>query len=94
MLTAVYDAAAATGLFEVDHIRVRAWPLQEYLLGGARKPFVHVQCRIHAGRDDGQKRRLSEAVLAAIRAQAWPVTVITVEVVELERESYTKAVSG
>ncbi len=90
MLDAVHQAAAGTGLFEVSHIRVRAVPVAYYRVGGAREPFVHVQCRIHPGRSEAQKRQLSEAVLAAIREQGEPAKVITVEVVEMERLTYAK----
>jgi 5-carboxymethyl-2-hydroxymuconate isomerase len=90
MVDAVHGAVVATGLFAVSHIRVRAIPLLHYRVGGKNDPFIHVQCRIHAGRTDAQKRQLSEAVLAAVREQELPVKVITVEVVEMDRGSYAK----
>jgi 5-carboxymethyl-2-hydroxymuconate isomerase len=92
MLTAVYGAAAGTGLFDERHIRVRGWPLTHYMVGGEHRPFIHVQCRIHAGRTATQRRMLSDAVLAALRAQPLAVSVITVEVVEMDRDSYAKYV--
>lgn len=93
LLDAVHQAVAGTGLFEVSHIRVRAIPLTHYRLGGEQKPFIHSQCRIHAGRSAGQQRDLSEAVLAAVKGQGWPVASITVEVVEMVRASYAKWVA-
>ncbi len=90
MLDAVHRAVVDTGLFEVSHIRVRAIPVVYYRTGGKREPFVHVQCRIHAGRHEAQKRQLSEAVLSALREQAWQVKVMTVEVMEMDRASYAK----
>ena len=94
MLAAVYRAAAGSGLFDEAHIRVRAWPLEHYQLGGERRAFMHAQCRIHAGRAVAQKKALSEAVLAALHELAWAVEVITVEVVELEQASYAKWVAA
>lgn len=90
MLDEVSRAAAHTGLFEVSHIRVRAMAYAHYRIAGNREPFIHAQCRIHAGRSEAQKRQLSKAVLSALRGQGWPVQVITVEVVEMERASYAK----
>ena len=90
LLDAVHRAAAGTGLFEVSHIRVRAMPVAYYRSGGKREPFIHTQCRLHAGRDAAQKKQLSEAVLSAIREQGWPAKVITVEVVEMDRSTYAK----
>lgn len=90
MLDAVHLAAADTGLFDESHIRVRAIPVAHYRVGGVREPFIHVQCRIHAGRNTAQKKQLSEAVLSVIRGQGWSVRVCTVEVVEMERASYSR----
>jgi len=90
MLDVVHGAAVVSGLFDESHIRVRAIPLSHYRAGGRRAPFIHVQCRIQAGRGAAQKRQLSEAVLAAIREQGLPLKVITVEVVEMDRASYAR----
>lgn len=89
----VHRAVAETGLFDESHIRVRGHPVAHYRVGGESASFIHVQCRIHAGRNDEQKRQLSEAVLGAVRGQSLPVKNITVEVVEMDRESYAKWVS-
>ena len=94
LLDAVNDAAVATELFKVSHIRVRAIPQAHYRAGGRKEPFIHVQCRIHAGRTEEQKKQLSEAVLGAIREQGLAVKVITVEVLEMDGASYAKWVEG
>ena len=91
MLSAVHEAVAASGLFEVGHIRVRAWPVEHYLVGGQRKGFIHAQCRIHDGRTEAQRRLLSETVLATLCAQGWAAEIITVEVVEMDHGSYAKS---
>lgn len=90
LLDAVHASAVATGLFEPGHIRVRAIPLQHYRVAGRHEPFIHAQCRIHAGRSAEQKQGLSGAVLAAIKGQGVSLQSITVEVVEMERASYAK----
>jgi 5-carboxymethyl-2-hydroxymuconate isomerase len=90
MLDAVHRAAVATALFDERHIRVRAIPVNFYRIAGQRDHFIHTQCRIHAGRDHAQKRGLSDTLLQALTSQHWPARSITVEVVELERESYAK----
>jgi len=90
LLDGVQRAAAESGLFELSHIRVRATAVAHYRVGGERKPFIHLQARIHAGRTDEQKRALSEALLAAMREQPLGAAVATVEVVEMERASYSK----
>lgn len=90
LLDAVHHAAATTGLFEASHIRVRAYPVAYYRLGGEQRPFIHAQLRIHSGRSLAQRQALSQAILTALHAQQWPAQVITVEVVEMERASYAK----
>lgn len=90
MVDAVHEAVVASGLFDEDHIKTRAIPVMHYRVGDNTGPYIHVQCRIHIGRSDEQRRRLSEAVLAAVRAQGWAAKVITVEVVEMDRLSYAK----
>jgi 5-carboxymethyl-2-hydroxymuconate isomerase len=93
LVDAVHRAAVETGLFDESHIRVKAIPVAHYRVAGKVDPFLHVQCRIHAGRTEEQKRQLSEGVLAAIREQGLTVKSITVEVVEMDRGSYAKWVS-
>jgi 5-carboxymethyl-2-hydroxymuconate isomerase len=94
LLDAVHRAAAESGLFEASHIRVRALPLTLYRHGGGREHFIHAQCRLHAGRDEAQRRRLSGLVLQALQQQHWPARSITVEVVEMERATYAKYVNN
>lgn len=94
LLDAVHASVVASGLFDESHIRLRTIPFTHYRLAGREEAFIHVQCRIHAGRTEEKKRLLSEAVLAAIRGQRLPLMNITVEVVEMDRESYAKWVSG
>lgn len=90
MLDAVHEAAASTGLFDESHIRTRAFPVAFYRVGTGRDPFIHAQLRILPGRTPAQKTTLSNAVLAALREQGWAAKVITVEVVDMDGESYAK----
>ena len=90
MLDAVHRAANQTGLFEENHIRVRAVAYPHSLLGGTSGHFLHTQCRIHVGRSDEQKRDLSEVVLRALRGLGWAAQSITVEVVDMDRATYAK----
>ena len=90
MMDAVHQAALSTGLFEEGHIKIRMIPVQYYRTGKSRDAFIHAQLRIHAGRNSEQKKMLSEAVLVSIRDQHWPVKRLTVEVVDMDRESYSR----
>lgn len=90
MLDTMHTTIAATGLFHTSHIRIRAHPLTFHRCGGSKTHFIHAQVRLHTGRDADQKRGLSDAVLATLRDQHWPAQVITVEVVEMDKEGYAK----
>lgn len=93
MMEAVHEAAVSTGLFDEANIKTRAIPLRYYHLGRNGGGFIYVQCRIHTGRSDEQKRKLSESLLAALCDMPLSVKETTVEVVEMDSSSYTKHVS-
>lgn len=90
MLDGVHGAVLDSGLFERDHVKTRAVALAGYRTGDADRPFVHAQLRIKPGRDRAQKRRLSQAVLAALRTAAPAARIVTVEVADLDAASYAK----
>lgn len=90
LVDAVFEAASASGLFDTTNIKSRAIPVRQYRLGASGNGFIHVQCRIHAGRSVTQKQQLSASVLAAVRATGVAVAISTVEIVEMERASYAK----
>jgi 5-carboxymethyl-2-hydroxymuconate isomerase len=92
MMEAVLEAALSTDLFNEANIKTRAIPLRHYHLGKDSGGFIHVQCRIHTGRSDEQKRLLSESVSKALCELPLSVKVTTVEVVEMDSASYTKHV--
>ena len=66
LIDAVHLAAVSSGLFEEDHIKTRVRPVAFYRTGTGHAPFIHAQLRILSGRNEVQKKALSEAVLAAI----------------------------
>lgn len=88
MMQAVHESAFSSGLFEESHIKIRMIPIRYYLTANSRDSFLHAQLRILSGRTPEQKKMLSQAVLAAIQDQHWPVKRITVEVVDMDRDSY------
>jgi 5-carboxymethyl-2-hydroxymuconate isomerase len=89
MLLAVNDAVVESALFIPAHIKVRALPIDHYLVGGEDQTFIHAQLRIKSGRNDTQKKLLSELVLQAL-VQQLEAKVVTVEVVDMDKETYAK----
>lgn len=91
----VFDAALASGLFAENgqDIKVRALAYQHYLTGKEKSDFVHITLRILSGRTDEQKQSLSQVVLQRLSGVSLEKCSVTVEIVEMDRNSYGKSVS-
>ena len=90
ILQAVHRAVVATELFQPSHIKIRALAVEQFLIGGKDQTFIHGQLRIKSGRSTAQKKRLSEQVLQALCEQSWQPDVVTVEVLDMDNDSYAK----
>jgi 5-carboxymethyl-2-hydroxymuconate isomerase len=90
LLEAVHNAAMFCGLFEPSHVKTRARPIDIYRVGTDDHPFIHVQLRIKAGRSAEQKAALTDAILIAVRQQGTAAKVVTVELVDMDPDSYAK----
>jgi len=90
----VFSAALGAGLFEPDgsDIKVRALSYSSYLTGPRKSDFIHVVLKILSGRTPQQRSTLSNAVANRLAALGYIDTSITVEVVEIDRDSYCKIV--
>lgn len=91
-LRSVHASTTASDLFEKSHIRIRAYAFKQYTHGDEANtaPYMHIQARIKSGRDTVEKKRLSDNILQGLRNLDLPVDVITIEVVDMDRESYSK----
>jgi 5-carboxymethyl-2-hydroxymuconate isomerase len=90
MLQAVHQSIADSGLFKANQIKTRAYPFQDFTNAGETNPYIHIQARIKSGRDADNKKRLGEVILSGLRALNIPASVITVEVIDMDRDSYGK----
>ncbi|MGN8060088.1 5-carboxymethyl-2-hydroxymuconate Delta-isomerase [Ralstonia sp. 22111] len=95
-LLAVNTALAATGHFVEADIKSRSHRCDTFAVGTASAPraFVHADLAILSGRPLETRRELSASVLAVLQAQcSAPAGVhlqLSVQVLEIERESYAK----
>ena len=90
ILQAIHHAIAESGLFKADQIRTRAYAFKNYTNAGDSEPYIHIQARIKSGRDVANKKQLGDVILNGLSALNIPVSVITVEIIDMERESYGK----
>ncbi len=90
ILRTIHASVANSELFEIGHIRTRAYPFKAYTHASHDKPYMHIQARIKSGRDAESKKRLSGSILRAVSGLALPISVVTVEIIDMDRESYGK----
>ncbi len=91
LINAVYQGALKSDLFEDEDIKTRSIAFENYQSGSIKKAFVHVTVKILSGRNSEQKKKLANLILSQLRMIDFPSTLLTVEVVEIEKESYAKA---
>ena len=92
MLKTVHGSIADSGLFKANQIKTRAYPFKEFTNAGENSPYIHIQVRIKVGRDADNKKRLGKVILAGFETFNIQASVITVEVIDMDRDSYGKYV--
>lgn len=93
LISAVYNGTFTSGLFEGDDIKTRVMCFDDYQSGSVKANFVHVVAKILSGRSLVQRNNLSHSILAELKMLNCCATSLTVEVIEIERESYAKVVT-
>ncbi len=90
----VFKGALASGLFSADgsDIKVRSIAYEHYQTGAVKEDFIHVGLRILSGRSDDDKLRLSQSVLAQLESLNVSKASLTVEIVDMDRDSYSKKI--
>ncbi len=86
----LHEAMARSELFDIESIKVRAIPVSYYLVGGRETSFIHATVRLLAGRTIQQKSALSQNVLEAISKMFPSVASITVDVIDINPDTYRK----
>jgi len=92
LLNGLAMAIANTKLFKPQNPKIRLHPAQHFLLDKSFNGFIHVQCRIHQGRSENEKKQVSHSILSALTPYSNSAIVITVEIIEMERHSYAKTI--
>ena len=90
MLKAVHCSIANSGLFKANQIKTRAYPFKEFTNAGESNPYIHIQARIKSGRDADNKKNFAEVILSGFEILSIQASVITVEVIDMDRDSYGK----
>lgn len=88
----VHDGTVKSGLFDPREIKTRIIPYQDFIVGSESEFFVNVTFRMLSGRTSVQKKKLTSQVLTKLESIMTPSIVLTVEVRDIDRESYSKAI--
>jgi len=69
------DAMVATGIFPLGGIRVRAFAADAWVIadGAPEHAYLHMICRVGAGRDEATRLAAAEALYAAAEAHLTPL---------------------
>lgn len=88
----VFSSVLESKLFESDgsDIKVRSLSFDSFITGSKKSDFIHVALKILSGRTADQKSRLSHAVADNLSNIDYSNISITIEVIDIERESYCK----
>ncbi len=92
ILQSIHHSISDSALFKSNQIKSRAYPFKDFTNSGGREPYIHIQARIKSGRDADNKKRLGQVILAGLSSLNISASVITVEIIDMDRESYGKYV--
>jgi len=92
LINAVHQGAVASKLFDESHIKTRTRSYEVYKTGISDNAFIHVTARILSGRTVAQKAGLSTEILAELKMLGLSGVTMTVQICDIESESYAKAV--
>ncbi len=94
LIDCVHRGAVTSELFSIEgsDIKVRSIPYSHYKTGSVDIGFVHVTLRILPGRTAEQKSKLSGFVLDELKRVITHECSLSVEVVDIDGDSYAKVV--
>ncbi len=92
LISAVHNGAVASKLFDESHIKTRTRFYVNYKTGTGDNAFIHVTASILSGRTIDQKKNLSNSILSQLEKLDVSAVTITVQICDIETETYTKVV--
>jgi 5-carboxymethyl-2-hydroxymuconate isomerase len=89
LIREVHDTAEASGLFAKGDIKVRIRSFELYSVGNTKNDFLHVFGYIMQGRTVEQRKALSASIISRLKELLPHVPVISMNVMEFEKATYT-----
>lgn len=88
LMEKVYQTATDSELFDAGDIKVRINPFDHYKLGESKNAFLHIFANIMEGRADREKKELSRAIIAELKAMLPDVPIISMNIRDFEKTGY------
>jgi len=92
LITAVFQGALKSELFEESHIKTRTIAFDDFQTGALKQSFIHVSARILSDRTAEQRAMLAQSILSELEKLELSSLTITVDIIDMDRRSYTKKV--
>ncbi len=92
LIDKVYQGTLKSNLFEDEDIKIRTISFENYQTGNKKIDFINVTVRILSGRNQELKTLLSNSILNEFKNINLKPISITIEICEIENESYSKLV--
>jgi len=94
LMDKVTEGSLTSGLFEAKDVKTRAIGFDYFQSAGQSEQadFIHVEVKLLAGRNKLQRKLLSKSVLDAILSLNLNKISITVEINDIDTQSYAKQV--
>ena len=95
LLTTAHQAMIQSGLFGAIDVKTRATLVSDYILGELAlrtSGFIHIKIYLLSGRTVEQKHGLTHAVAQALRVKLPQLPSITVDIIDMARDTYAKDV--
>jgi len=95
LLEDLHQAAAKSGMFDLDSIKSRALRCHHWIVGeqGDSVDFIHVNFELLSGRSEEQKRALSRQLISVLQQQAMSVHSLTVNIRDMDKACFQRVLN-
>ena len=92
LITKVYQGTLKSNLFKDEDIKTRTIAFENHQTGNKKINFINVTIKILSGRNKELKILLSNSILSEFKTINLKPISITIEICEIDNESYSKLV--
>ncbi|WP_087023453.1 5-carboxymethyl-2-hydroxymuconate Delta-isomerase [Thaumasiovibrio subtropicus] len=92
LLDDLHQVSLNSGVFAGDDVKSRAYACQHWQIGHTEdsQDFIHITFTLLSGRDEATKKELGAQLMSVLRDRASSVHSLTIEMRDMERETFTK----